>query len=63
MHGIQSQNVYCPYCGECFEAIIDCSVPEQSYIEDCEVCCSPISFQVLVLPGGTCDIQVSHENE
>lgn len=38
----------CPYCGERFELIVDPSVSEQSYIEDCYVCCRPIVFSVIV---------------
>ena len=32
----------CPYCGEPISMLLDLSVPEQTYIEDCEVCCRPI---------------------
>ena len=39
----------CPYCGERFELIVDPSVEEQSYIEDCFVCCRPIIFSVTVI--------------
>jgi transcription elongation factor Elf1 len=34
----------CPYCGEEISMILDFSVPSQVYIEDCEVCCSPIEI-------------------
>jgi len=33
----------CPYCWQRISMILDCSVPEQEYIEDCEVCCRPIT--------------------
>lgn len=36
---------YCPYCGEYISALLDLSVREQNYIEDCEVCCNPISIK------------------
>ena len=36
----------CPYCWEDISMLIDVSVPEQVYIEDCEVCCNPIQLQV-----------------
>jgi len=38
--------VICPYCGECFTIGVDASVEQQSYIEDCYVCCRPIQFTV-----------------
>jgi hypothetical protein len=34
----------CPYCGELAEALLDLSVEEQEYIEDCPVSCRPIRF-------------------
>ena len=33
---------FCPYCGEPIELLIDTSITEQEYVEDCEVCCNPI---------------------
>ncbi len=38
----------CPHCWEEQLKLVDPSVPEQSFIEDCEVCCNPIEFYVLV---------------
>ena len=32
----------CPYCDEEISFVLDLSVPEQTYTEDCEVCCNPI---------------------
>ena len=32
----------CPYCWQEISFILDPSVAEQSYVEDCEVCCRPI---------------------
>lgn len=35
--------VQCPYCGEEIELFIDeGGGQEQSYIEDCQVCCRPL---------------------
>ena len=33
----------CPYCGAEISMLLDTSVAHQSYIEDCEVCCNPIT--------------------
>jgi Cysteine-rich CPXCG len=38
--------VRCPYCGERLDVRVDLTAQEDSYIEDCEVCCRPIEFQV-----------------
>lgn len=37
----------CPYCWQKISMILDLSVEEQSYIEDCEVCCRPIQIGYL----------------
>ena len=34
----------CPHCWEKISMILDTSVYQQSYIEDCEVCCNPIQI-------------------
>jgi len=35
----------CPYCGETISMVLDTSTQEQTYIEDCEVCCRPIEIR------------------
>ena len=40
--------IECPYCGEAFDTLVDCSAGSQQYIEDCPVCCNPIEFQAEV---------------
>ena len=39
---MEEQEISCPFCGESITVLIDCSVPNQEYTEDCQVCCSPI---------------------
>ena len=41
----------CPYCGEAITVLVDTSVPEQEYVEDCEVCCNPIAIRVRARGG------------
>jgi hypothetical protein len=53
----------CPYCGENIEMVIDCSIDFQKYIEDCDVCCRPVSLLVKVGEEGDIDINARHENE
>ncbi|WP_310992828.1 CPXCG motif-containing cysteine-rich protein [Aequorivita marina] len=36
----------CPHCWEEISMLLDSSVPHQTYIEDCEVCCNPIEAEV-----------------
>ena len=44
MTGLQFDTIQCPYCGETIEVAIDCSVEHQQYVEDCSVCCRPITI-------------------
>ncbi len=44
--------IQCPYCWQTIQVLIDCSVEAQEYIEDCQVCCRPIVFDVLVDDDG-----------
>ncbi len=63
MNQLTSENITCPYCGETIELLIDCSVSEHEYIEDCEVCCRPISLSVFVDENGKPAVYPKHENE
>ena len=36
----------CPYCGERLGTHIDLSAGSHSYIEDCQVCCQPMSVHL-----------------
>jgi transcription elongation factor Elf1 len=35
----------CPYCWQKISMILDVSVAEQRYVEDCEICCHPIQIE------------------
>ena len=55
--------VRCPYCGESFDATIDVSAGNQEYIEDCYVCCRPITFHVVVDNQELLSVETFAENE
>ncbi len=40
--------IHCPYCGEAFTVIVDCSAGSQTYVEDCVACCKAIEFEARV---------------
>ena len=46
MIAIDSYKVRCPNCGEIIVLTVDCSIEQQEYIEDCQVCCQPILINV-----------------
>ncbi len=56
-------DIACPYCGESIAVLIDCSEPEQEYIEDCQVCCRPILFTVMIEGGGEPRVWVRSEDD
>ena len=39
----------CPHCWEEQLKMIDPSIETQKFIEDCEVCCNPLEFQVVIV--------------
>lgn len=63
MIGTQLVDSDCPYCGEPIQLVIDCSIEEQEYVEDCQVCCRPILVQAVVDGDGFASVAVQAENE
>ena len=53
----------CPYCGEAIGILIDASISSQQYIEDCQVCCRPITLSVEVDEDGAIAVRASGEND
>jgi len=54
----------CPYCGEDVELVVDEGGGEQqSYVEDCPVCCRPWQVEVTREPdeGWTATLRTSDE--
>lgn len=50
--------VSCPYCGETITLFLDLSVETQSYIEDCSVCCQPMTVSYAAEEGELANISV-----
>ncbi|MCW8825511.1 MAG: CPXCG motif-containing cysteine-rich protein [Gammaproteobacteria bacterium] len=63
MNQLIERDIECPYCGETITVLLDCSVDNQQYIEDCQVCCRPITLNVSIDFDGEAAVVVSHENE
>lgn len=47
----------CPYCGERITMLLEPGDGEQDYIEDCEVCCNPITIRVRVENGSVVEFE------
>ncbi len=60
MNCLEFPSVLCPYCGEMFEVTIDCTQGDQSYVEDCAVCCQPVLLEILC--GDTLEVTAEREN-
>lgn len=59
---LETQQYQCPYCGEPAEAVLDLSGGDQTYIEDCPVCCRPILFD-LCSDGEDWSLDVRREDD
>jgi hypothetical protein len=51
MNLLQGHDASCPHCGETINLTLDLSEPEQSYIEDCPVCCKPMMVSYSAADG------------
>lgn len=63
MHQLQPSAPFdCPYCGEPGEVTLDLSEGDNDFIQDCEVCCRPIEFNLKV-DGSHWSLDVRAEND
>lgn len=51
--------ITCPHCGEVFPLEIDTSQSDQTLVEDCTVCCRPITLTIRCRPGEIVDLNES----
>ncbi len=60
MHpGLTESTVRCPFCGEAVTILIDTSAGDQSYVEDCQVCCRPMNIDFSCAGGELSELRVS----
>ena len=60
---LDSQEIECPYCGEVISLVLDPSAGAQRYIEDCQVCCRPITVVLDVDEDGDPLVRVQSEHD
>jgi Cysteine-rich CPXCG len=53
---IAEAELTCPHCAQVFSLKIDTSQPEQTLIEDCTICCRPITLTIRCRPGMIVDL-------
>lgn len=64
MYGLDEYHSHCPYCGEAISLLIDSSMDQSTYTEDCSVCCQPILVDAAVGPDGELQsVQLRREDE
>ena len=66
MRELPEQRIQCPYCGENIDIVLDVATQDftdTEYIEDCQVCCRPITIRARVMAGEELSVAVFHENE
>ena len=60
---LPTADIHCPYCGELIEVIVDDSAGDQRYIEDCQVCCRPITIAVAIDADGDPSVSAFAEDD
>lgn len=63
MNGLEEWAIACPYCGEVIGILVDLSVPQQIYTEDCQVCCCPAVINVETDAEGRLSVTAAREND
>lgn len=63
MRALSERPVNCPYCGEPISVVVDHSLGEQEYIEDCQVCCRPLVLNISIDENGEASVVARNENE
>jgi hypothetical protein len=58
MNLLEDHNATCPHCWETISLTLDLSVPEQSYVEDCPVCCKPMLVSYTAADGEVVEFSV-----
>jgi hypothetical protein len=54
-----AENIFCPFCGQRVELVVDTSVASQRFTTDCEVCCRPFEVIAECEPGEILSLQVA----
>ena len=60
---LQETAISCPYCGESITILVDGSLEEQQYIEDCQVCCKPMVIHLQICADGQSRVEARREDE
>ena len=53
----------CPHCWQEQLKLVDPSIRNQNFIEDCEICCNPNKIQYTLIEGILTIYEISNGNE
>ncbi len=56
---VEEIGVGCPHCGEEFFIEVETTLAEVVMVEDCAVCCRPITVRVRCEPGAVLGLEIS----
>ncbi len=56
---VEEIEIVCPHCGEGFTIEVETTLRRIDMIEDCAVCCAPISLQITCEPGAVVEVRTS----
>lgn len=59
---VETVDLQCPFCGEMIAVLVDCSLGDQSYVEDCSVCCQPMQLTIRMDEDGMPSVEALPEN-
>ena len=63
MRSLTEETLHCPYCGEPISVVVDHSLGNQEYVEDCQVCCRPLVLNISIDVDGDASVAARYENE
>lgn len=60
---LDAVRIDCPYCGEPVELLIEPPEASYSYVEDCHVCCRPITVSLQLDTDGRLAVSVGAQDD
>jgi len=60
---LEERDIPCPWCGARFTVLLDLSAGDRSYIEDCQVCCEPIIFNLHIDEAGNVQLGLRRDDD
>ena len=62
MSPLVEAEIACPHCGETYMIVIDTTQGDHSMIEDCPVCCRPMTVRLQIDHDGSFSVDVTGED-